>query len=428
MVTGAQASQMYQELSNSAGQLSSRYQSLSANLTEKRQKVEASLVSAREELAAIYLPTLDEAGILRAEKLTGFRGFSRRSPLKAMENERRRLSARVEQIRADERYVRRTFLVGPVGEYTRALQEASSMLEPWQLECEKFEALEGFEVLYELGYDTPAYTLRWWDASYWRYWKLGDAICDALEMDDFGDDVLPAYEKARKPRNEWKARREAVGVKIKAVHDLVKEHDESVGRLAQLPAIYLSESQKMLARHLKLADPSLLAQWAGEDRGLIMGLRTIAGLQAKVDFLEDGVGGLSRFVEELRARQSKYNRKVVKYRRSKHYSRRISEHELDRKFPQKLQKYYDRCDKLELLADRVVAYEKYERFELDNPPELWFHEFTGGKRPSRLTPSLRRWYESNPSQAPRRDPSWSTRRAAAATPSNQRLEELGYLS
>ena len=185
----------------------------------------------------------------------------------------------------------------------------------------------------------------------------------------------------------------------------------------------------MLARHIGMADPGLLAQWAGEDRGLIMALRKLGGLQAKIDFLNDAIeSGLAQFIADLQTRQSKYRRKVAKYKRSKHYYRTIPERELDRKFPTKLDKYYARCEKLELLSGRVVAYERYERFELNNPPELWFHEFTGGKSPSRLTPSLRRWYASNPGQAPPRDPSHSTRRAAAATPSNQRLEELGYLS
>ena len=303
------------------------------------------------------------------------------------------------------------------------------MLNPWQLECEKFESLDGFENLYTLGYDTPAYTIRWWEPSYWRYWAQGDAICDALELDDFGDDVLPAYEKVRKPRDQWKARREEVGVKIMAVHDLVKAHDQAQARTAQLPGVYLRESQEMLSKHLAMADPGLLAQWAGEDRGLIMALRKLGGLQAKIDFLNDAIErGLAGFIADIEARASKYRRKVAKYQRAKHYSRRIPERELDRKFPGKVDKYLARCEKLALLSDRVIAYESYERFDLDNPPELWFHEFTGGKSPSRLTPSLRRWYDANPGQRPRRDPTSTTRRAAAATPSSQRLEALGYLS
>ena len=428
-VNGAQASQMYASLARSADAVSQRYKALKADLTEKLAVVVSQQEAARLELSAIYLPRLEQSALEAAEKLTGFRGFSRRSPLKAMENERRRLTDRVTAIVGDERYQRRTFLVGPVGEYTRALEEASSMLEPWQLECEKFELQKGFTSLYEQGYDTPGYSLRWWEPAYWRNWNLGDAICDALGMDDFGDDVLPAYEKVRSPRDQWRARRAEVGEKISALHDLVKSHDQSLARIAQLPAVYLKESHEMLARHFSMADPSLLAQWAGEDRGLIMGLRKLGGLQAKIDFLNDAIDvGLAKFIADLEARSAKYRRKVAKYKRSKHYHRTIPERELDRKFATKIDKYNARCEKLEILAVRVVSYEKYDSFELDNPPELWFYEFTGGKSPSRLTPSLRRWYDSNPGQTPRRDPTRSTRRAAAATPSSQRLEELGYLS
>ena len=429
MVRGAQAAQMYSELYNSAGTVIQRYKALKQRLSEKLVAITAQQETTRENLAAIYLPRMDEASLRSAEKLTGFRGFSRRSPLKAMENEHHRLQAQIATITASDSYQRRTFLVGPVGEYTRALEEATSMLDPWQLECEKFEGLEGFEHLYTIGYDTPTYAIRWWEGTYWRNWKQGDAICDVLALDDFGDDVLPAYKKVRAPRNQWRERREEVGVQVKAIHDLVMKHDQSISKLKQLPQVYLAESLKMLARHLKMADPGLLAQWAGEDRGLTMALRTLGGLQAKIDFLSDAIeGGLTAFIADLETRQSKYQRKVNKYKRSKHYSRTIQEHELDRSFPSKVDKYLARCEKLELLSDRVVAYDQYDSFELDNPPELWFHEFTGGRPPSRLTPSLRRWYDKNPGQTPRRDPAVSTRRAAAAVPSSQRLEELGYLS
>lgn len=428
-VRGSHAAKMYEALSQSAGEVLVQYKTLKERLTQQRAVVVGQQEAARQTLAGIYLPRLAASDLDSAERLTGFRGFTRRSPIKAMENERHRLEAKINAILASETYQRRTFLVGPVGEYTRELEEATSMLDPWQRECQVFEGLEGFEHLYDAGYDTPAYAIRWWGGSYWRNWKLGDAICHALSMNDFGDDVLPAYEKVRVPRDQWWDRREEVGKKIKEVHDLVMLHDQSSSRLRQLPQIYLTESQKMLAGHLEMADPGLLAQWAGEDRGLTMALRTLSGLQAKIDFLNDAIDrGLTQFITDLDTRQGKYNRKVIKYRRSKHYNRVVGDHELDRKFPQKVDKYLVRCEKLEVLADRVVAYDQYDSFELDNPPELWFYEFSGGKSPSRLTPSLRRWYDSNPGQLPRRDPAVSTRRAAAAVPSSQRLEELGYLS
>ena len=80
------------------------------------------------------------------------------------------------------------------------------------------------------------------------------------------------------------------------------------------------------------------------------------------------------------------------------------------------------------MADRVSSYDQYDRFELDNPPELWFYEFTGGKRPSRLTPSLRGWYERNPNRIPEHDTRDTIPRVAQAAPAQERLDELGYLS
>lgn len=428
-VRGAEAARQYDEMSREASRIVGRYTQLKNRLAAERDKVSAQLEESRAALAAIYLPALDAASLESAATLTGFRGFARRDPIAAMEKEAHQLRARIAKIVADERYQRRTFLVGPVGEYTRALAEAEELLEPWQAECQKFESLEGFVALYTQKYDSPDYEVRWWEPVYWRNWALGDEICEALGMDDFGDDVRPAYEKVKAPRDRWLEQVRLAQEKVDAVHGLVQAHDQSVARLQQLPRVYLAESRQVLARHLSLADPTLLAEWAGDDRGIIMGLRKAGGLQAKLDFLDDAIDrGIAHFIRDMDARRSKYARKATKYRRPKHHSRMLMPRELDRKFPTKVPKYLANAEKLELIAERVVAYDRYERFELENPPELWFHEFTGGKKPSRLTPSLRGWYDRNPGRTPRRDAQQNTGRLAAAAPAADRLEELGYLS
>ncbi|MEL6343336.1 MAG: hypothetical protein AAFV53_09370 [Myxococcota bacterium] len=420
---------MYRELAGTAESLVQQYSALKQSLERKRIDVQARLTQARADLAAIYLPQLTRDHIQSAQTLTGFRGFSRRDPLKAMHNERHRLEALIQKIAAMETYQRRAFLVGPVGEYTRKLEEAQELLAPWQLECDKFESLRDFPALVEVGYDTPEYTVRWWEPMYWRYWASGDEICDALGMGDFGDDVLPAYEKVRVPRDQWKQQVSAAEAKMQEVHALVQRHDQAQARLQQLPQVYLAEAQKLLAQHLEMADPALLAQWAADDRGIIMGLRRIGGMQAKIDFFTDAIErGLSGAIQDFENRARKYRRKVGKYQRSKHYHRTIPERELDRKFPAKVGKYQARVEKLSLLADRVESYDRYDAFELDNPPELWFHQFTRGKRPSRLTPSIRGWYDRNPGRTPNLDPDVQQKKVAAAAPATSRLEELGYLS
>ena len=185
-VNGAQAASLYRELSSEASQLIRRYEALKASMTQQQEAVTAALEAARGELAAVYLPRLERAALQSAEQLTGFRGFSRRDPLQAMAQERRRLQGLVQKIAASEPYQRRKQLVGEYGEFTRALTEAEDMLAPWERECARFEDLRDFVTLYELGYDTPQYAVRWWDPAYWRYWASGDAVCEALEMDDFG--------------------------------------------------------------------------------------------------------------------------------------------------------------------------------------------------------------------------------------------------
>ena len=76
-----------------------------------------------------------------------------------------------------------------------------------------------------------------------------------------------------------------------------------------------------------------------------------------------------------------------------------------------------------------MAYDRYERFELDNPTELWFYEFTGGKRPPRLTPGLHGWYARNSDRTPHHDETiHHTTIIAASAARDERDEALGYLS
>ena len=162
---GHEVAAHYQRLAGEAGALLERYGSLRASLKRDLDRVSDLLAQERVALAAIYLPRLDAVALVDAEKKTGFRGFSRRDPLEAKAKEKRRLEHDIEQIRGAERYQRRTYLVGKEGELTRELAEAREMLDPWERDAARFEDLEDFLVLVDVGYDTPEFSERWWEAS-----------------------------------------------------------------------------------------------------------------------------------------------------------------------------------------------------------------------------------------------------------------------
>lgn len=413
-----------------AANLIGQWEALAARAKTGLAQVQAENLKAREALAVAYLLEMSPEGLANAQKLTGYRGFSRRDPLKAMVHEKLILQKTIARIVVDERWLRRRYLVGPQGELTAAHAEAKSMLEPWVVECAKFEELPGFLNLYSAGYDTPNWKGHWFEASYWKEWAAGDHICKVLELDDFGDDVLPAYERCRVPRDQWVAEVEKANTKVDEVHDLVRTRDAAEQRIPLLPELYLTQCQHQLAEFFANADFGLLEEWleaSGGDRGVQQGLRRCAGLKAKLDFLQElNNQGIKDQITGLKQRAAKFHRKSVKYQRSKYQGSRFSDRDLDLKFGQKYAKYQTQPDKLGRQVQRILDYDDYGRFDLNNDPELWWVEFTK-KGPSRFTPRLRNWYDRNPNSAPVYDQDDVGEAVAQAAATFDR-HDSGYLS
>lgn len=429
-ISSLQLSRHYEAHSVRAGRVVENLETLRERIQRDIATVVGQRAEAIKALAVAYLPALEPDALASAEQRTGFRGFTRRDPMAAMAKELQSLRKRVTRIQADERYVRRTYLVGEHGELTRELAERQSLLEPWSRECSRFEDLEGFTELVESRYDTPDYDQSFFSARYWKLWAAGDRICDALGMSDFGDDVLPAYAKAAAERLKWVRQVEEVQAKVDAVHSLVQQHDEAVALQPRLPGMVLDQCHTALSQHLKHADVGLLQTWLGDppDRAVMLVLRRAAGLAAKEEFLSELVEGLDAQLSQVMQRRGKYMRKAQKYTRSKYMGHHWGPEHQDAKFEAKAAKMHTNLEKVEVLADRMMAYDDYGRFDLENDPELWWVEFTR-KRPSRLTPRLRSWYDRNPNRQPQLDVDDHHARAlASAVAAREENDALGYIS
>ena len=322
-----------------------------------------------------------------------------------MAHERHTLEHAIARVEADPRYQQREVLASPDGTLRAKLAEAQEMIAPFDRECDKFEVLPMFTELVRIGYDTPDFSEGWWTGDYWKHWAAGDEICKALEMDDFGDDVLPAYQKVATQRNFWRREIDQLQAQLNEIHELVRHHDQAKTRIPQLAHLYLEQSQSVLGEHLRQADVQLLEEWraasAADDRSIQVGLRKLAGLRAKFEILRElHDQGLQLTIKDLQARASKYQRKTAKFSRSKYQYRAIHQNELDQKFGAKLKKLQDRQRKLAMLVTRIDGYDDYEGFSLDNDQELWWYELSGGKTPPRQLPRLRRYYDRHPSLKP----------------------------
>ena len=161
---------------------------------------------------------------------------------------------------------------------------------------------------------------------------------------------------------------------------------------------------------------------------MLLVLRRAAGLAAKEEFLTELVEGLDAQLSQVRERRGKYIRKTDKYSRSKHMGKHWGPEHQDAKFEAKAAKMHTNLDKVGVLADRMMAYDDYGRFDLENDPELWWVEFTR-KQPSRLTPRLRSWYDRNPTLKPELDVHEDHARAlASAVAAREENDALGYIS
>ena len=366
-----------------------------ADLAVSKAEAVAAWAKAREALAAVYLRELSAAAIGACERHSGFRGFTRFDPIKAKAKEQARLEAKIARTRANETYVRRTYLVGPNGSITARLDEAKGLLDPWERECATFEALAGFKDLWDSGYDTPEYPNRWWEPVYWRRWSQGDAICTALGLADFGDDVRPAYGRVDAERARWRKQVAAIQADYDGVHELVRQHDADVARLADLDAIYLGEARTAVATYLEGVDEPLLEGWADGDRGVISLLRTCAGLKAKVEYLGRLADTTEASRQDLQVRANGYQAKLAKLNRPKAPYKTYSDRDIAPKGRLVLDKSRIRREKALGMRDRITRYDDYDRFSLANDPALWWFAMTA-RPPGPWHPGLADWYARHP--------------------------------
>jgi hypothetical protein len=253
-----------------------------------------------------------------------------------------------------------------------------------------------------------------------------------LGVGDFGDDVLPAYEEILTRRQQWRDVVSTIQGNIDAVHALVQEHDRCLAEIPTLPARILAQSQEGLAEHLMHADVALLQDWLGvpPDRAIQLALRRATGVSAKLAFLDEAADkGLDGFLKEIRERSRKYARKLQKVGRSKNRGVQFGPEAQDLKFGLKVPKYRAEHLKLRNQLDRMMAFEEYDSFSLDQDPELWWWHMTG-KSPSRYLPSTRRYYQRIPkTRLPKRSgaPTEKLSQAVSAAVASQELD-VDYLS
>jgi len=401
MVQGHQLAGYYGEQSKALTDLIYSHRRFVAHALQRDAELVEQLKAARRELAAVYLPDLTPKSVERVAQLTGFQGFQRRDLRAAIEHERKVLQSALAKAEADERYQRRDELAGPNGSLTQELQSSRETLAPLDADCARFENLPSFSELIEIGYDTPSFKEKWWHASYWKHWAAGDRICKELEMGDFGDDVIPAYNKVAEPRNFMRGEVARLEREIDAIHEQVREHDQIADRLAHLEETYLVEAQDFLGEHLINADAALLEQWAQAEPDLLravqMGVRKLAGIAAKRNIIAEIANvGVPQTIAQLEMREQKARTKSIKYSRPKNTYMQFPDNAYDPSFNQKATGMQAQLDKLQRRVDSLVENQHYAAFDLRNDNQLWWLYFMNSMPPARYAPHLHEYYTRHP--------------------------------
>ena len=400
-VSGHQVAEHYRAQANTLSELIGGHRQVLDNIKQRDNELQAQLFAARRQLASVYLKAIDDENLARVAKLTGFQGFERRDPRQAREQERKVLQSGLTKLEADERYQKRDLLAGPDGTLTQELNQNRETLAPLQAECDRFETLTDFAQLIAIGYDTPNFQEKWWHATYWKHWAAGDKICRELGMKDFGDDVIPAYNKVAEPRNFMRTEVARLDKQITDVHELVRQHDQLADRFAHLDEIYLNEAQDFLGEHLMNADAALLEEWAKGEPDLLrpvqMGVRSIAGIQAKRSILVDvAQSGVPMTIQQLELRQQKAYQKYNKFSRPKHAYSMFPDNVINDGFDDKSRNMQVQIDKLNRRVDNLMANQNYAGFDLHNDPYLWWWYFMESA-PPRYAPHYFEYYQRNPS-------------------------------
>ena len=436
-VSGPQLVSHYTQQANQLNGLIQSHKALVGELQQQDTTLATELATAKREIASVYLPELTDAAFERAAKLTGFQGFQRRDPRLALAQERKILEANLANIENDEHYQKRDTLVGQAGTLQQELDSSREAFAPLQTECERFETLQDFQELVDVGYDTPSFKEKWWNAGYWRHWAAGDRICKALEMKDFGDDVLPAYRKYQEPRDVMRADIQRLEAEIAATHKAVQDHDQLAQRYQNLDAIYLAEAQDFLGEHLEHADHALLEQWVANEADLLrpaqMGLRKLSGLLAKRRFVgEMAAQGVPQIISGLEERQQAAYQKAQKFSRPKYAYQTFPD---PPDFSEKAAALEAQRYKMQQRSYQLMAANDYYRYDLRQDQAMWWMYLLDSP-PPRYYPGLYDYYGRHPGYSVMYDDSWvdldrerdREARAAAAFSERDRERDGAYLS
>jgi hypothetical protein len=353
---------------------------------------------ALDELVNLSLPALTREAFSGVPALTGYRQFEMNDPFERMERRREELAARIVEIEADQRYVRREQLLDPAaGELTLKHHEMEKQFKLLEDAVGQYENEPPFLGLVERGYDTDRYETPWWDLQYYEDWKEGDRITEKFAQAAFRD-VVYSYSQVKAGRDEFQRDLLAVKKEITDVESLVTERDKALTDLENLEVDTLKNCRQQLREHLEYIDRDDLAAWSAADPNRTGLLKRIHGIEKKMEYLDEMA---RRYLEperaQLAATLDKLGRKIEKYQRPKNASVKIPVEEANRMLRDPTAKLEARRRRYDEGYQTIAHFDRYDAFDYARDM-LWWDLMTGGRYEGDYIPEVQAWREQHPGQ------------------------------
>lgn len=342
-----------------------------------------------EEMATLNLPRLGMAEFEACRDRTGYGQFVASNPIARMNQEHVQLQRVIAEIDADERYVRREELIDPVaGELTHRAMRMKEDCELMREAVKRYEALPRFIKLIDNGYGTEAYSLRPWHLDFYRDWKYGDKVCEALGKERFAD-VRAEYMPLRQGLEQALAELRRAEKEIMDIRKLVELRQQSAYRLENLPALILSECQQALKEHLEYVDREQLHNWAQGDREREAMVKKLHGIEKKIEYLEQMKARQYQAEKEaLATYAAKLQKKIVKYSSPKNARAFLRDQDANAWLADPRQRLYQRRERFWQGYDRIVVFEHYDRYDYAQDI-LWWDLMTDGRVDGDFIPEVR---------------------------------------
>lgn len=365
-----------------------------AKLDQQREDVVLQMVD-------LIAPTFSTPELERVAKLLHNAGVA--LVAKQFEEEKQATQKRLDEIDADQEYIKRDILLHPTtGEYeleykqaNAAYQKADQAFAPYKKYTYEFEDL----INDKYGTDEYEHTgiLRFFNNEHLDNWRIGDILCEEFKEESF----LPLREKYLGLKNQLKELYDAADYyrkKIKYIEDLKVEHRDKSYRLPQLPSIYKKKLAQEIDAFLDSTSPESSKAFFGAYPQLEDLAKSQQGLNSQRKYLLDLQKKLDEEASAIREKRTslmtEHNR--FKSSPSKYGGRKWEPEKFKKRFNRNQNYMNSRFDKYNKTQHTIYSFNNYHAAPSVYSDIFWWDLIVGkNKIDGSFSPDVKNYYDTH---------------------------------